>query len=686
MIKNRNVLILPAGSEIGLSIHSALSQCKEVTLFGAGENDNNHARFVFNKYHIIKNVNETGWLEQLDSFCKMFDIHYIFPAHDDVIVALATHQEKIPARVITSSLASCLICRCKSKTYNHLQKRVRVPKLYAGIQEIKSFPVFVKPDMGHGSQGAHLVKDLAELVFRLENTENPIICEYLPGEEFTVDCFSDREKGLLFCGARTRLHIRNGISNNTRTVDLPEAKEFATIIGKELNMRGSWFFQLKRALDGKLTLLEVAPRTAGAMGVHRAMGVNFPLLSLYEEERENISILINSGPIEMDRALGSVQYKMNLKYSSLYIDLDDTLILHDRVNLKVLQLIYQCLSSGKRIHLLTRHRGNLDQTLQNHRLSSLFDTVTLLPEGAKKSDYIKGENSIFIDDSFSERKDVSGQCSIPTFDCSMIEGLLNATEVLKKSNVQTSNTQKRKKIILGSMQPYFFPYLGYFDLIHSTDRWIVFDTVQYIRKGWINRNRILHPTKGWQYITIPIKYAPQSTPIREIQTTDPQLWQTKILGQLAHYRKTAPFYEKTIDFVKSCFDTDQVLLANLNTYILSLICRYLNLNFDYSLFSNMNLVLNPVDGPGDWALRMCESIGATEYINPPGGTSIFDSQRFTEAGINLRIQKPIEFVYSCNGYSFEPNLSIIDILMWNTPEEIKKYLEIRKNESRNHEN
>src|ERR1700752_1667989 len=102
---------------------------------------------------------------------------------------------------------------------------------------------------------------------------------------------------------------------------------------------------------------------------------------------------------------------------------------------------------------------------------------------------------------------------------------------------------------LGLMQPYFFPYLGYFDLINCSDRWIVFDTVQYIRRGWMNRNRILHPEKGWQYINVPIKRTSRDIPIFEAETTEPGPWQSRIIGQLNHDRKKAPHDEKTISLI-----------------------------------------------------------------------------------------------------------------------------------------
>ncbi len=94
---------------------------------------------------------------------------------------------------------------------------------------------------------------------------------------------------------------------------------------------------------------------------------------------------------------------------------------------------------------------------------------------------------------------------------------------------------------LGIMQPYFFPYIGYFDLIHQSDRWVVFDTVQFIRHGWVNRNRILHPYDGWQYIALPTRKHAQKTDIKDVLIADREQAFNKILGQLQHYKKKAPF-------------------------------------------------------------------------------------------------------------------------------------------------
>ena len=419
-IRRRNVLVLPAGTEIGLEIYRALQHCKEVNLFGAGQDVSNHARFAFPEYHVVPSIFESGWVESLEMLCRTLRIDYIFPAHDDVIIALSREAQRLPAKIITSPLRTCEITRSKSATYKALSGKVRVPELYASKEAVVKYPVILKPDSSQGSFGVTKADNEGALVKALQSMTNPIICEYLPGEEYTVDCFSDRDRGLLFCGARIRARTRNGISVNTRTVPLPEALEIANIIGKEFDLRGAWFFQLKRSADGKLVLLEIGPRIAGSMAANRVKGINFPLLSIFEEERLPIAVKPNEYNVELDRALEN-RYKHTIKYSSVYVDLDDTLLVNRKVNTQLIKLLFECINNGKKIILLTRHQGDLTQTLSKYHLSGLFHEIFHLEPDRKKSDFIKSKDAIFVDDSFSERMEVSENCNIPTFDSSIIE-------------------------------------------------------------------------------------------------------------------------------------------------------------------------------------------------------------------------------------------------------------------------
>lgn len=418
----RRVLVFPAGTEIGLEIHQALQHCKEVELFGAGKDISNHALFVYERYHKLPSIYEENWLPALIQLCHALEIDYIFPAYDDVVVALAEHRAEIPAVVLTVNEESCRITRSKSLTYQALGTVVRVPRQHKILTAI-NFPVFVKPNRGQGSQGAQMVRNAAELSVAVASINDPIVCEYLPGEEYTIDCFSDRKLGVLFCGARVRLRMRNGIAMHTRSISLDGAKEIANCIHNTFNMRGAWFFQLKRATNGELTLLEVAPRIAGSMSTHRVQGINFPLLTIFEHERLPLKLITNPITVELDRSLQN-KYRLGLCYSALYIDLDDTLLVRGKVNLDALKLLYSCINREIPVILITRHAGNLTETLAQHRLTGLFDEIIHLDKKQRKSKYVRHVNAIFIDDSFAERLDVHNVLGIPTFDCSMIDALV----------------------------------------------------------------------------------------------------------------------------------------------------------------------------------------------------------------------------------------------------------------------
>lgn len=229
-------------------------------------------------------------------------------------------------------------------------------------------------------------------------------------------------------------------------------------------------------------------------------------------------------------------------------------------------------------------------------------------------------------------------------------------------------------MIIGIMQPYFLPGPGYFDLIAVTDRWIVFDTPQYRRHGWMNRNRVLRPDEGWQYVTVPLQKHGRDTPIRDMRVDDGRDWRERIPRQLAHYRKRAPFYDETMALVDRCLAAPTDSLVGVDVHALARICDHLDLEFRCDIFSDLELELGPVEGPGDWALRICEAVGASAYVNPPGGRDLFDPERYASCGVSLHIREPPPLRYDTPGYSFEPGLSVVDALMWLGADGVKAWL------------
>ncbi len=304
---------------------------------------------------------------------------------------------------------------------------IPVPKIFDNISDINSFPVFVKPDKGQGSQNAEIVNDLDSLKCLLNNQSGLIVLEYLNGKEYTIDCFNHRKEGLLFCGGRERIRTKNGISMNSKPVPSQINKmftEYALKITEEMEIHGAWFFQMKQDSKGNFKLLEIAPRISGTMATHRVLGMNFPLLSVYEKEGLKLDIMLNNNYVEIDRALVN-RYKHDINYNKVYVDLDDTLIINHKINTQLIKFLYQAVNEGCRIILISKTVNNIHTYLRKWKIECIFDEVILLKKEDCKADYINPTNSIFIDDSFSERKSVFLLHKIPTFDSSMIEVLID---------------------------------------------------------------------------------------------------------------------------------------------------------------------------------------------------------------------------------------------------------------------
>lgn len=217
---------------------------------------------------------------------------------------------------------------------------------------------------------------------------------------------------------------------------------------------------------------------------------------------------------------------------------------------------------------------------------------------------------------------------------------------------------------IGIMQPYFFPYPGYFSLIAATDKWVFFDTAQYIRHGWVNRNRVLKPNRDdWQYVIVPLEKHDRETPINRIFTIDDD-WQKRIIGQLAHYKKKAPFYKQAMDLIDDIiYEHVDRSLSKLNIRSVVKVCQYCSIPIEFQIFSEMNVDLGIIDAPDEWALKITEMLEATHYINPNGGKSFFDPGKYLNAGIKLKFLDYYPIEYNQFNEHFIPGLSIIDCIM-----------------------
>ena len=424
------VLVFPCGSEVALEINRSIRYSTHVQLIGANSVDD-HGKYVFENYiGGLPFIDSNEIIPRLKEIVEEYQIDAIYPAMDKVITILKSHEKELGCRIISSSLETTEICLSKEKTYNLLKNYILVPKVYSKLDDVKHYPVFIKPKIGYGSRGVFLAKNFEKANDFLKsslglNTEL-IITEYLPGEEYTIDCFSNRKGQLLFVGARERNRIMNGISVNTFPVEENESelKIIAAKINSVLQLRGAWFFQVKKNIKGEFVLLEVASRLGGSSALFRNKGINFALLSIFDAFDFEVELNTNDYKIELDRAFSN-RYKTNIEYEEVYVDFDDCLIIRGKVNEILVSFLYQAINNGKILFLLTKHELDINETLKKYRLQSLFDKIIHIEKSDLKYRYIKNPKSIFIDDSFVERKAVKENKNIPVFSPDMVECLLS---------------------------------------------------------------------------------------------------------------------------------------------------------------------------------------------------------------------------------------------------------------------
>ena len=226
------------------------------------------------------------------------------------------------------------------------------------------------------------------------------------------------------------------------------------------------------------------------------------------------------------------------------------------------------------------------------------------------------------------------------------------------------------------MQPYFFPYLGYFSLIKATDKWIVFDISQYEKYSWMNRNRILKLCNGnWMYINVPINKHPLNTAMNRIHIHNQQEWESKIIAQMGYYQKHAPYYSNVIGFLNEVLKPKFLNLSKLNIHTLKATCAYIGLNFNYEVYSKMDINIEAVNSADEWGLNICKAMGVTNFINPQGGQQFMDREKYSNNDIKLRFLEFGNTPYNQKNESFIAGLSIIDAMMFNSPSDIYQMLD-----------
>lgn len=224
---------------------------------------------------------------------------------------------------------------------------------------------------------------------------------------------------------------------------------------------------------------------------------------------------------------------------------------------------------------------------------------------------------------------------------------------------------------LGIMQPYFIPYIGYWQLMNLVDKYVIYDDVNFIKGGWINRNRILVNGKV-QYFNIPMLGASPNKLINEIAVNNDDRIIEKNLRVIQAAYKKAPYYQDVYPLMENILRCGRDNLAKYIIYSFGILCDYLDIHTEMIISSDLTKK-NSLCGQ-DKVLEICRILGATEYYNAIGGKDLYSFSSFEEKGIQLKFLKTGNIWYEQPALEFQRDLSIIDIMMYNSKKEIKDFL------------
>ncbi len=215
-----------------------------------------------------------------------------------------------------------------------------------------------------------------------------------------------------------------------------------------------------------------------------------------------------------------------------------------------------------------------------------------------------------------------------------------------------------KKIAI--MQPYFFPYIGYFQLIAAVDKFIIYDDVNFINRGWINRNNILVNGTA-QLIQVPLVGASQNKLINEVELIKEMKWKAKLLRTIEQSYKKAPQFLSTFELIQTLFDKEHSHISDFNVNSIQVVSKYLGI--DTQIVPSSSHYQNKYLSGQNRILDICLKENANHYINPIGGVDLYDRGLFKKSNITLNFIQPKALPYPQKITTFVPFLSVIDILM-----------------------
>lgn len=217
---------------------------------------------------------------------------------------------------------------------------------------------------------------------------------------------------------------------------------------------------------------------------------------------------------------------------------------------------------------------------------------------------------------------------------------------------------------LAIMQPYFLPYIGYFQLIASVDQFVVYDNIKYTKQGWINRNRMLQNGKDVIF-SLPLKKDSDFLDVCQ-RTLSTEFNREKLLNHFKEAYQQAPYFTQTFPLIEDIVRYENVNLFEYLYHSITKICTHLGINTPIRISSG--IAIDHDLKSQDKVLALCEAVGANTYVNAIGGTDLYSKEMFHEKNIDLKFIRSKPFIYPQHNNTFIPWLSIIDVLMFNSIE------------------
>lgn len=227
------------------------------------------------------------------------------------------------------------------------------------------------------------------------------------------------------------------------------------------------------------------------------------------------------------------------------------------------------------------------------------------------------------------------------------------------------------KKVIGIMQPYFFPYIGYWQLLNAVDEYVIYDDVNYIKGGWINRNRILLNDEI-KYINLPMLGASPNKLINQVYVNRNPKEINHTLNLIKSAYRNAPYFDSIFPLIEEIMSCDEEVLSSFLTNSIYKICNFLEI--DTKIVISSSLKKNCLLKGEEKVISICHELEGTDYLNAIGGRNLYSFSDFAKEGLNLHFMRTGNIEYSRMNNAFESNLSIIDILMFNPLDDVKRML------------